>query len=70
VIPRESYFAIPGRAGMKIPFSGTSRDPGNLFLLKRTKIRQLSFKKMHHWLTLFGAPRLLTRDFMHIIVDF
>jgi hypothetical protein len=29
VFPRESYFAIPGKEGMKLSFPGNSRDPGN-----------------------------------------
>jgi hypothetical protein len=33
VFPREGYFAIPGKAGMQIPFPGKSRDPGIFFYL-------------------------------------
>jgi hypothetical protein len=29
VFPREGYFAIPGKAGMKMPFPGNSWDLGN-----------------------------------------
>jgi hypothetical protein len=29
VLPRESFLAIPGKAGMKMQFPGNSRDPRN-----------------------------------------
>jgi hypothetical protein len=35
VFLRESHLVIPGKAGIKLPFPGNSRDAGNCFFLHK-----------------------------------
>jgi hypothetical protein len=62
---------FPGKRELKYNFPGIPGIPGiDFYFIKLENGHFKKKKKMQYWLTLYGAPRLLTRDFMHLIVDY
>jgi hypothetical protein len=77
---RQQDHGMESRVSTGKPFCH-SRESGNENFISREfpgiyfysiKLKKCSFlkTKIQYWLTLYGAPRLLTKGGVHIIVDF